>query len=93
MAPIGPPYTIRTRARLSAGKPGQAFRQAPQRMQFSVSRDSHPQAPWSGRCPAKRHEIPAGRRPEHTPVQMELYGFIRSPVAERGSNCKNTSRS
>ncbi len=28
-----------------------------------------------------------------TPVQIELYGFIRSPVAERGSSCRNTSRS
>ena len=28
-----------------------------------------------------------------TPVQIELYGFIRSPVADRGSSCRNTSRS
>ena len=23
-----------------------------------------------------------------TPVQMELYGFMRSPVAERGRSCR-----
>ena len=28
-----------------------------------------------------------------TPVQIELYGFMRSPVALRGSSCSKTSRS
>ena len=27
------------------------------------------------------------------PVQVEVYGFIRSPVEERGSSCRKTSRS
>ena len=28
-----------------------------------------------------------------TPVHIEVYGFIRSPVDDRGSSCRNTSRS
>ena len=28
-----------------------------------------------------------------TPVQSDVYGFIRSPVDERGSSWRNTSRS
>ena len=34
-----------------------------------------------------------GPSPGVTPVQIEVYGFIRSPVDERGSSCRNTSRS
>ncbi len=34
-----------------------------------------------------------GPSPGTTPDQIELYGFMRSPVAERGSVCSNTSRS
>ena len=31
--------------------------------------------------------------PSVAPVHIEVYGFIRSPVDERGSSCRNTSRS
>ena len=48
---------------------------------------------WSARCRAARRETRSGPSPGVTPVQIELYGFIRSPVADRGSNCRNTSRS
>ena len=34
-----------------------------------------------------------GPSPGVTPVHSEVYGFIRSPVEERGSSCRNTSRS
>ena len=34
-----------------------------------------------------------GPSPGVTPVQSDVYGFIRSPVDERGSSCRNTSRS
>src|SRR6476469_4695003 len=34
-----------------------------------------------------------GPSPACTPVHNDVYGFIRSPVAERGSSCTNTSRS
>ena len=34
-----------------------------------------------------------GPSPAVTPVQSEVYGFIRSPVAERGRSWRNTSRS
>ena len=46
-----------------------------------------------GRCRAARRAAPAGRRPRVTPVQSDVYGFIRSPVEERGSSWRNTSRS
>ena len=32
-------------------------------------------------------------RPRPPPVHIDVYGFIRSPVDERGSSCRNTSRS
>ena len=32
-------------------------------------------------------------RPRPTPDHIDVYGFIRSPVDERGSSCRNTSRS
>ncbi len=35
----------------------------------------------------------SGPSPARTPVQSEVYGFMRSPVAERGSSCRKTSRS
>ena len=34
-----------------------------------------------------------GPSPGVTPVHIEVYGFIRSPVDDRGSSCRNTSRS
>ena len=34
-----------------------------------------------------------GPSPSRTPVHSEVYGFIRSPVAERGRSCSITSRS
>ena len=34
-----------------------------------------------------------GPSPGCTPVQIEVYGFIRSPVDERGNSCSITSRS
>ena len=34
-----------------------------------------------------------GPSPGRTPVQNDVYGFIRSPVDERGSSCRNTSMS
>ena len=34
-----------------------------------------------------------GPSPGETPVQSEVYGFIRSPVAERGRSCIRTPRS
>ena len=34
-----------------------------------------------------------GPSPGVTPVHVDVYGFIRSPVDERGSSCRNTSRS
>ena len=34
-----------------------------------------------------------GPSPGVTPVHVEVYGFIRSPVDDRGSSCRNTSRS
>ena len=34
-----------------------------------------------------------GPSPAVTPVQSDVYGFIRSPVEERGSSCRKTSRS
>ena len=34
-----------------------------------------------------------GPSPSRTPVQSDVYGFIRSPVEERGSSCSITSRS
>ena len=34
-----------------------------------------------------------GPSPGVTPVHIEVYGFIRSPVDDRGSSCMNTSRS
>ena len=34
-----------------------------------------------------------GPSPAVTPVQSEVYGFILSPVAERGNNWRKTSRS
>ena len=35
----------------------------------------------------------SGPSPSCTPVNRVVYGFIRSPVEERGSSCRNTSRS
>ena len=46
-----------------------------------------------GRCRAGRRGTPAARRPAVTPVQSDVYGFIRSPVDERGSSWRKTSRS
>ena len=46
-----------------------------------------------GRCRAARRGTPPDRRPRVMPVQIVLYGFIRSPVAERGSSWRKTSRS
>ena len=43
-------------------------------------------ARWCGRCRAGRGGTPAGPSPGVTPVQSEVYGFIRSPVEERGSS-------
>ena len=34
-----------------------------------------------------------GPSPGVTPVHREVYGFMRSPVEERGRSWKNTSRS
>ena len=34
-----------------------------------------------------------GPSPSRTPVHSDVYGFIRSAVDERGSSCRNTSRS
>ena len=34
-----------------------------------------------------------GPSPGVTPVHSDVYGFIRSPVEDRGSSCRNTSRS
>ena len=34
-----------------------------------------------------------GPSPSVTPLHTELYGFIRSPVAERGNSLRKTSRS
>ena len=34
-----------------------------------------------------------GPSPGVTPVHIDVYGFIRSPVDDRGSSCRNTSRS
>ena len=34
-----------------------------------------------------------GPSPGRTPVQNDVYGFMRSPVDERGSSCRNTSMS
>ena len=34
-----------------------------------------------------------GPSPGRTPVHSDVYGFIRSAVEERGSSCRNTSRS
>src|SRR6185437_8616811 len=34
-----------------------------------------------------------GPSPGVTPVHIEVYGFIRSPVDDRGSNCRKTPRS
>ena len=34
-----------------------------------------------------------GPSPGVTPVHIVVYGFIRSPVDDRGSSCRNTSRS
>ena len=34
-----------------------------------------------------------GPSPGRTPVHSDVYGFIRSAVDERGSSCRNTSRS
>ena len=37
--------------------------------------------------------ISCGPSPGVTPDHIEVYGFIRSPVLERGSSCRKTSRS
>jgi hypothetical protein len=34
-----------------------------------------------------------GPSPGATPVHNDVYGFIRSPVEDRGSSCRNTSKS
>ena len=43
----------------------------------------------------EQHEVEllAARRLSRTPVQIDVYGFIRSAVEERGSSCSITSRS
>ena len=68
--------------------------QAAQRMHCSVcrSRLSWQESP-TVRCPAEPHETAAAHRPCVTPVHSEVYGFIRSPVADRASTCSITSRS
>ena len=52
-----------------------------------------PRASRSGRCRAGPGGTPAARRRAWTPVHIDVYGFIRSAVDERGSSCRNTSRS
>ena len=46
-----------------------------------------------GRCRAARGGTRAARRPRVTPVHSDVYGFIRSPVDERGRSWSITSRS
>ncbi len=72
---------------------GQTLRQALHRMQASAwrpvrsastrVRPASSSTTWSSRGPS----------PSVTPVQSEVYGFIRSAVADRGRSCRNTSRS
>ena len=65
---------------------------APDAVQRRRGRPRRP-APPCGRCRAARGGTSCGPSPGVTPVHIEVYGFIRSPVDERGSSCRNTSRS
>ena len=47
----------------------------------------------SGRRRGGRRGTRWGRRPGVTPVHSEVYGFMRSPVEERGRSWRKTSRS
>ena len=62
-------------------------------MQRSACRPTGSASARCGRCRPARCAPPSGRRPSVTPVHIEVYGFIRSPVEERGSSWRNTSRS
>ena len=46
-----------------------------------------------GRRRGAQRGTPAGPSPAATPVQRDVYGFMRSPVDDRGSNWRKTSRS
>ncbi len=92
-APIGPGYVDPYAWPPARSYTGQTLRQAEQRMQLSASRPiasaSAAVRPLSRRTRWKS----CGPSPGVTPVHMEVYGFIRSPVEDRGSNWRNTSRS
>ena len=49
--------------------------------------------PRAARVDEDEVERRTARHPARTPVQSDVYGFIRSPVADRGSSCISTARS
>ena len=69
------------------------FRQAVQRMQLQgLAADAVGQHLGAAVVEQDEVELLAGRR-RGTPVQNEVYGFIRSAVLDRGRSCRKTSKS
>ena len=62
-------------------------------MQFSASRPPSSASTAVRPLSSKIRWNSCGPSPGVTPVHIEVYGFIRSPVEDRGSSCRNTSRS
>ena len=94
IAPIGPGYTDPYACPPVRSYTGHTLRQAEHRMHRSAGApDRVGRAPRCARCPAAPGATSCGPSPGVTPVHIEVYGFIRSPVDERGSSCRNTSRS
>ena len=66
---------------------------AEQRMQRRASRPTSSASALVRPLSSRTRWKARGPSPGCTPVQIEVYGFIRSPVDERGSSCSITSRS
>ena len=62
-------------------------------MQCSACRPSGEASTWERPLSSSTRWKACGPSPGVTPLHVEVYGFIRSPVEERGSSCRNTSRS
>src|SRR5918996_2527201 len=72
---------------------GQTFRQALQRMQASVWRPTSSASTLVRPLSSRTTWNSCGPSPGVTPVQSDVYGFMRSPVEDRGRSWKKTSRS
>src|SRR5919107_4297838 len=92
-APIGPGYTDPYAWPPVRSYTGQTLRQAEQRMQCSADRPRSSASTALRPLSSSTRWKSCGPSPGVTPVHIDVYGFIRSPVDARGSNCRNTSRS